>query len=126
VRRIVRKPAYGLNLTMGHRLRLPMQDRYWLVPGRHVLCLIYAQTKHEVSSSCAPTKVALRHGIVASSFREADGAAPAERVIVGVVPDGTRDAVVHTGKTTVTVAITRHIFVLKDSVSEPPDLVSLR
>jgi hypothetical protein len=125
VRRVLRKPTYGMNWALSQRVHLSLRGSFWLIPGHHVLCLLHAETVHEASSACAPTKIALAHGIVAVSLREASAGAPAERLIVGVVPDGTSQAVVHTGRTASRVAIARHLFVLKDSMNEPPDVVSL-
>lgn len=125
VRRVLRKPTYGMNWALAQRLPLSLEGSFWLIPGRHVLCLLHAETIHEASSACAPNKTALSHGIVAVSLREASAVAPAERLIVGVVPDGTIEAVVHTGGTTSRVPVAHHLFVLRDSIEEPPDVVSL-
>jgi hypothetical protein len=114
-----------MNWALAQRVPLSLRGSFWLVPGRHVLCLLHAITVHEASSACAPTKIALAHGIVAVSLREASAVAPAERLIVGVVPDGVSEAVVHTRGIASRVAIARHLFVLKDSINEPPDVVSL-
>jgi hypothetical protein len=114
-----------MNWALAQRVPLSLRGSFWLVPGRHVLCLLHAMTVHEASSACAPTKIALAHGIVAVSLREASAVAPAERLIVGVVPDGASEAVVHTRGIASRVAIARHLFVLKDSMNEPPDGVSL-
>jgi hypothetical protein len=125
VRRVLRKPTYGMNWALAQRLPLSLRGLFWLVPGRHVLCLLHAETIHEASSACASTKTALAHGVVAVSLREASPDGPAERLVIGVVPDGASKAVVHTGGETARVAITDHLLVLRDSMSEPPDLVSL-
>jgi hypothetical protein len=114
-----------MNWALAQRVPLSLRGSFWLVPGRHVLCLLHAITVHEASSACAPTKIALAHGIVAVSLREASAVAPAERLIVGVVPDEASEAVVHTRGIASRVAIARHLFVLKDSINEPPDVVSL-
>lgn len=86
---------------------------------------MHAKTIHEVSTACAPTKVALAHGIAAASLREAGAVAPARRLIVGIAPNGVKEAVVHTGEAATTISVTRHLFVLADSMSEPPDVISL-
>lgn len=125
VRRILRRPNFGVNWDLAHRLPLSLRRSFWLVPGRRFLCVVYTQTIHEVADACAPTKVALEHGIVAASLRDPGTIGPAQRLIVGVVPDGASEAVVHTGKVASKVSIARHLFVLKDSLGRPPDVVSL-
>lgn len=125
VRRILRKPTYGMNWALAQRVPVPMRGSFWLIPGHHVLCLLHAETIHEASSACAPTKIALAHGVVAASLRKARAVTPARRLIVGVVPDGTTEAVVHTGRIASRVPIAHHLFVLRDSIEEPPEVVSL-
>jgi hypothetical protein len=126
VRRVLRKPTYGMNWELAQDVPASFRGSFWLIPGRHVLCLLHAETIHEASSTCAPTKAALAHGVVIASLRTASAVAPAKRLIIGVVPDGTTEAVVHTGGTASSVAIARHLFVLKDSMKDPPRVVSLR
>ncbi len=125
VRRVLRKPTYGMNWDLAQRVPVGLRGSFWLIPGRGVLCLLHAETIHEASSACAPTKAALAHGIVGASLREGRSEVPAERLIVGVVPDGATEAVVHTGKVASKVAIAHHLFVLRDSMEEPPEVVSL-
>jgi len=115
-----------MNWDLAQRVPVPLRGSFWLIPGRHVLCLLHAETIHEASSACAPTETALAHGVVAASLQEASVAAPARRLIVGVVPDGTTEVVVHTEEMTSRVETAHHIFVKRDSVEKPPDVVSLR
>jgi hypothetical protein len=115
-----------MSWALAQRLPLPtLHGAYWLVPGRRVLCLLHAEEAHEASSSCASTRDALKHGIVAVSLRDASPATPAQRLSVGVVPDGVRRAIVHTGSRAVPVVVTQHVFVLQDAVREPPDRITL-
>lgn len=125
ITRILGKPDFGMNWALAHRLRLSMNGSFWLVPGNHALCLLHAQATHEVSAACAPTTVTLAHGIAIVSLREAGSRRPIERIVVGVAPDGAHRAAIHTGTAASTVSITRHVFVLKDSMSKPPDVVSV-
>lgn len=125
VRRILRKPTFGMNWDLAQRVPISLRGSFWLIPGRHVLCLLHAETIHEASSACAPAKTAFAHGVVAASLREASADIPAKRLVVGVVPDGTTGAVVHTGGMMSRVAIAHNLFVLRDSMEEPPDVVSL-
>jgi hypothetical protein len=126
VRRILRRPDYGMSWDLAQRLPLAtLRGAYWLIPGRRVLCLLHAQGRHEASSSCAPIRVALAHGIIAVSLREAGPASPAQRLTVGVMPDGVHRAVVHTGAHATTVAVTQHLLVLRDAEDAPPDRVTL-
>lgn len=126
VRRILRRPSFGVNWDLAHRLPLSLRRSFWLVPGRGHLCLVHTETIHEVADACATTGVALKHGIVAVSLRDPGAVRPAQRLIVGVAPDGASEAVVHTGRVASNVAITRHLVVLRDSLSQPPDVVSLK
>ncbi len=125
IRRILRRPTFGMNWDLAQRVPISLRGSFWLIPGRHVLCLLHAETIHEASSACAPTKTAFAHGVVAASLQEASAGTPAKRLIVGVVPDGTTEAVVHTGGMVSRIAITHNLFVLEDSTKEPPDVVSL-
>lgn len=125
IRRILRKPTYGMNWALAQRVPVSLRGSFWLIPGRRVLCLLHMETAHEASSACAPTKTALAHGIVAVSLQKMSVIPSAERLIVGVVPDGTTEAVVHTGKIASRITIAHHIFVLRDSLEEPPEVVSL-
>lgn len=126
VRRILRRPSFGVNWDLAHRLPLSLRRSFWLVPGRRHLCLVHTQTNHEVADACAPTGVALKHGITAVSLRDPGAVRPAQRLIVGVAPDGISEAVVHTGKVASRVLIMRHLFVLEDSLSQPPNIVLLK
>lgn len=125
VRRVLRKPTYGMNWDLAQRVPLSLREPFWLIPGRHVLCLLHVDTAHEASSACAPTKTARAHGVVTISLREARASVPAERLIVGVVPDGTVEAVVHTGIIATRTSIAHHVFTISDSIEDPPDVVLL-
>jgi hypothetical protein len=126
IRRVLRKSTYGMNWKLAQKVPIPLQGSFWLIPGRHILCFLHAETIHEASSTCAPTKAALRHGVTIASLREARAGTQAKRLIVGVVPDGTAEAVIHTGGTASSRAIAHHLFVLRDSVKLPPNVISLR
>lgn len=126
IRRILRQPEFGANWALARRLPLKLGRTFWLVPGRDVLCLVYPQSAHNVATACAPTDVALKHGVVAVSLRDAGPVAPAQRLIVGVVPDGVRRVVVRTGSIASSAAIARHTFVIRDTVNRPPDVVFLK
>jgi hypothetical protein len=126
IRRVLHKPIFGTNWRLAHRLRLSLPGSFWLMPGRQFLCLLHAQGAHDVAAACAPIHVALAHGLVTVSLREASVGTQAERLIVGVVPNGTHGVVVHTKRVATSVTVVRHIFFLRDSMSEPPDVVSLR
>ena len=125
VRRILRRPTYGMNWALARRLPVSLRDSFWLVPGRHALCLVHEKGVHEVATACAPTNLALKHGVVTASLRDATPISPAQRLIVGVVPDGTSEAVVRTRGSASRVPIEDHAFVLRDSIDAPPDIVSL-
>lgn len=125
VRQLLRRPEFGMNWALAQRLRLAMRRSFWLVPGRHVLCLVHTRNTREAATACTPTDLALKDGVVAVSLQDAGAVAPAKRLVVGVVPDGTREVIVHTHTVASKVRIENHLFVLKDSISQPPDIVSL-
>ena len=81
-----------------------------------------------VSTTCAQTSHALQHGIADITITPADPAAhtPESRLIVGVAPDGAREALVHTQGVTETAPVVDGVFTLRDSIVAPPDFLELR
>jgi hypothetical protein len=71
------------------------------------------------------TAQALVQGIAAISITPPGAPQPA-RLIVGVAPDGTREALVHTRGVTATVPVRGAAFALRDSTLAPPNFISLR
>jgi len=71
------------------------------------------------------TAPATAHGIAATSITPPNAPHPA-RLIVGVAPDGTREALVHTRGVVAAVPVRGAAFALRDSTPHPADFISLR
>jgi hypothetical protein len=78
-----------------------------------------------VSATCAKVAEARVHGIAATSITPPGTPHPA-RLIAGVAPDGTHEALIHTRGITATVPIRDGTFALRDSTLAPADSISLR
>jgi hypothetical protein len=78
-----------------------------------------------VGTTCATTSRAIAHSIgdIAITL---PGRPHRYRLIVGVAPDGAREALVHTGGAIAGAPIHGEIYVLRDSTLAPPDVISLR
>lgn len=113
----------GIRGNLARRIPASLPGRYWLVPGIANICVV-ARTpgSPSVGAVCATVSQALHHGVASTSLDPISG----RRVIVGVVPIGTRTVLVRTGVTTSSVRVVRGHFVLRDSVAAPPDELTLR
>jgi len=78
-----------------------------------------------VTATCATTAAAAAHGIAAVSITPPGTSDPA-RLIVGIAPDGTRRAFVHTHRSVTEVPVHTATFVLRDATPDPPSFISLR
>jgi hypothetical protein len=108
---------------LARRVPLPLPDTYWLAPGVGHLCIVATSPESPaVGTVCAEVDQALRHGVTNTSLDPISG----RRTIVGVVPDGTRSVLIRSGVSTAAVRVRQGSFVLRDSVSAPPDQVTLR
>jgi hypothetical protein len=125
--RFFRKPVFGGNWNLARRIPAKAEGTYWLVPGYGHLCLISqgVMGNISVSATCEKTAEATTHGIAAISMTPPGAPHPA-RLIVGVAPDGTREALVHTRGVVATVPVRDGTFVLRDSTLAPSDFISLR
>jgi hypothetical protein len=125
--RILRRPVFGINWKLAQRIPIKSDGTYWLVPGDGHLCVISQGVMHGlgVGSTCAATSHAIAHGIADISITLPGAAHPA-RLIIGVAPDGTREALVHTHGTIAATPVHDEVFVLRDSTLAPPDVISLR
>ena len=123
VRRTVRVPVPGMSWSLARRVPVSLQGTYWLVPGSEDLCVVATNPESPaVGTVCASVNQALHHGIANTSLDPTSG----KRIIVGVVPDGTRTVLVRSGTSATSVRVRHGRFVLRDSVSSSPDLLILR
>ena len=122
VRQILRVPVSGMKWSLARRIPVSLPGTYWLVPGAKHLCLVATTPDSPaVGTVCATANQALRHGVANTSLDPVSG----KRLIVGVVPDGTRTVRIRSGASTTSARVRHGTFVLRDSVSAPPDRVTL-
>lgn len=74
--------------------------------------------------TCTSIAEALKHGVVTAMLPKNPLSSVERRLIVGIVPDGISTVVVSTpGNKSPVVPVVRNVFVLRDSVNEPPESV---
>ena len=127
-KRILRKPTFGMNWALAHRLPVAVPGDFWAIPGNGFLCIVAQPDIHTTTRSCATTDDALAHGVAAVLIRAAptSGNTPDNRLIVGVAPDRARNALVQTAGWVTTVPVLDNVFMLRDSATDPPDSMTLR
>jgi hypothetical protein len=122
VRRTLRVPVAGMNWSLARRVPASLPGMYWLAPGADHLCVVATNPDSPaVGTVCATIHQALHHGVANTSLDPSSG----KRIIVGVAPDGTRAVRIHSGISTTSARVRHGPFVLRDSVSAPPDLMTL-
>lgn len=117
--------ASDLRVSWGLARRIPVAipGRYWLVPGPASICVVAATPgSPAIGAVCASVSQALHHGVASTSLDQTSG----RRVIVGVVPIGTRTVLVRSGATTSSAHVFHGHFALRDSVAAAPDVLVLR
>jgi hypothetical protein len=126
VRDVWRPPVAGMNWKRARRIPILAPGGYWLVPGSRYLCIVSEiPATPGVGSICAPSAIAFRHALASISIARAGRGF--RRLIVGVAPDGTREAVFHTRGAVATAAVAGGgAFVLRDAAGRPSDFVTLR
>lgn len=123
VRRALSDPVPGMSWSLARRVPVSETSTYWLVPGAKDLCVVATTPMSPaIGTVCTSVNQALRHGIANTSLDPISG----RRIIVGVVPEGTRTVLVRSGTSTASVQARHGHFVLRDSVSLPPDQLILR
>ncbi len=123
VRRTLKVPVPGMDWSLARRIPLSLPGTYWLAPGPEYLCIVATTPESPaVGTVCAKAEQALRHGIANTSLDPSSRT----RLIVGVVPNGTRTVIVHSGTSTASVRARNGSFTLRDSVPSPPDQLTLR
>lgn len=103
-----------------------LQRQVWAVAYEHQLCLIDRSGRDGLATACTTTDRALRHGLMSTFLRDQQGQQPAERLVVGLVPDRAELVEVHTpGFSTVLRRSVGNILVFEDHVPEPPEELRL-
>jgi hypothetical protein len=113
----------GIRWNLARRIPVSLSGKYWLVPGADNICVV-AKTPGSLSvdAVCASVTQALHHGVASTSLNPTSG----RRVIVGVVPTGTRTVLVRSGAAISSARAFHGHFSLHDSVAAPPDELTLR
>jgi hypothetical protein len=95
----------------------------WLIPGRGFVCLAQQETPRSgIGQTCAPTREVLKSGTFITTL----SAKATQRVVLGVVPDGTRAVRVYTPKSaTALVTVSRNVFDVRDRAPGPPETIAL-
>jgi hypothetical protein len=123
-------PIYGANLMLARRVPTTPFGNYWLIPADDHLCIMAQGVGGGpgISTTCEQTASALKHGIADITITLANPAThtPELRLIVGVAPDGTRQAIVHTRGMVETAPVLHGVFALSDSIVAPPDFFEMR
>lgn len=109
----------------------------WLIPGRGYVCLMQQETpRGGIGQTCALTRDVLEHGMSITTM-SADPSSqakvspitpsgPTQRVVMGVVPDGTRAVRVHTPRSpSVRSTVSHNVFALRDRTLDPPETITL-
>jgi hypothetical protein len=129
LRDLVRTRDAAFNPALAQRIPALLPGGYWLVPDAGQICVVSeVPGTPGAGTVCGGTRQAIREGIATISFTRAERApagAPT-RLVVGMAPDGAREALVHTHGSVTAVPIVRGVFVLRDSVPAPSDFVGLR
>jgi len=128
LRKILRHPVFGANFALAQRLPVPLHRRFWVIPGRGTICLVARTAKGMAAeTTCSGTAQILQQGLVTTTLASrCVSRAPAPRVIVGVAPDDESEALIRTGRETVTAEIDNGVFVVRDRAADPPDSIGFR
>jgi hypothetical protein len=109
----------------------------WIIPGRGYVCLTQQETPRSgVGQACTPTREALKSGLFITTMSadpRSEGEAfpwmpnkPTQRVVMGVVPDGTRAVRVHTPRSAAAWSrVSQNVFTLRDRALDPPETITL-
>lgn len=123
VSRILKAPVSGMDWSLARRVPVPLPGAYWLAPGAEHLCVVATTPDSPaIGTVCATYGQALRNGVANTSLDPTSS----RRLIVGVVPDGTRSVRIRSGDSTASARVRDGTFVHRDSVAAPPDRVTLR
>jgi len=99
----------------------------WAVPGPRELCLLTLQPKGIVGITCDQSRHVQGHGIALTLLNQGKGAAfEMTRLVVGLVPDGSKRLILHAGKLTRDYVSHGGIVRAEDGVNVPPRAISVR
>lgn len=113
----------GLNASLAQRVPENVPGRYWVVPGRGFLCMVWLRGSTSTANTvCGTTPQVETYGLAGVSLREGKGPGSGERLIVGIAPGSARRVRIETtGWPTTTSAVGRYgVFAQRDSVLDPP------
>jgi hypothetical protein len=122
------KPFHGLNLSLAQRLSVSTPGHFWAVPGNGYVCIFAQLDIRSLSVSCVTTHQALTHGVAAVLIHAGSRRwkVHANRLIVGIAPDWSRDIHVSTpGGPSPTVPVKGNTFAVRDSGTAPPEHLTL-
>jgi hypothetical protein len=121
--KILGAPKYGLNWKLAQRLASPVPGKFWAVPGRDHICVFGQSSQDAISAVCSKMSVALATGVATVQIQRQAGRYL--RLMVGVAPDGVKEAVVYTAGQPKKLRVTHNVFTLQDSAGDPPEKVVL-
>jgi hypothetical protein len=121
---ILRQPTFGMNWELAQRIPTSARGRFWVVPGRGVLCVLGQEDTESVSSNCTKTPHAIAHGLAAILVSENPSPAAGEsryrRLMVGIAPNGARAMRVYTDGSIHVARVVEGAFTLRDREEFPP------
>jgi hypothetical protein len=119
----------AMNPALAQRIPVTVPGSHWLVPGIGHLCVVSEVPWPPWNAAvCASTQGVIKHGTGTITFtpaRYAPAGMPT-RLLVGIGPDDTRRALVHTNDSVAAVPVVNGVFVLRDSQRGPSDSIELR
>jgi hypothetical protein len=127
MRRMLRKPEYGMNWNLAQKLPIPTDGRFWLVPANGFLCLVVQKGPNTGNQVCSETKEVLGHGLFVTflAAHPKELVYGARRFILGVVPDYARKVGIDTDGSKVMAPVDEGVFVRRDSASASPSRLIL-
>lgn len=129
VRRLAPGAPAAINPALAQRIPVTVPGSYWLVPGIGQLCVVSeVPWTPGIGTVCARTQQAIKHGSGTLTFipaKQAPSGLPT-RLLVGIAPDDTRTALVHTRGSVAAVPVVNGVFVLRDSLRGLSDSIELR
>jgi hypothetical protein len=129
LRGLVRARDASFDPALAQRIPVLLPGTYWLVPDAGQLCIASTVPGTPGATTiCGSTRQAIEEGIATVTLTPAERvpAGAPTRLVVGVAPDGTREALVHTHGSVAAVPVVRGVFVLRDSARATSDFVELR
>jgi hypothetical protein len=125
VRTALRAPVFGVNWALAQRIPAPTHADYWAVPGNGYLCAVWQQDPSAANTICETNHQAKVHGLTTTSIRDFRGEPP-QRLIVGLAPNNTRRVRIKTQGSETVLPVDEHgVFTLRDSLTAPPDQITL-